>query len=384
MINKHNKQKIVLQLRSSIGFFGAENVIAELAKQLSNSNYHPIVGVMEDKRSPHIELAEVAERYNLETKKFKCSRQFNLSTALAIRSFIDQRGIDIIHSHGYKANIYSLLAASFKNVKLVATCHPWITNNLPVKLYAWLDKSLLNRFDRIVTISDEIREEILKHNLSESKVSVIDNGIDISRFMNGYNRNDLAKEFDIKPGDIVVGTIGRLSEEKGQKNFIEAAKSLTEKFENLKFLIVGDGPLKQELRAHVSSLKLNNNFIFTGVSENIPKVLALMDIFVLPSLTEGMPMVLLEAMAAKKPVVATTVGAIPRLISDKKSGCLVEPNDPVALKNALEFLLNNKDEREAIAHTGYEIVVQKYSSEEMARKYIDVFNQVYNDIDGLV
>ena len=371
-------KKKILQLRSSIGFFGAENVVLELAKQLSNTIYHPIIGVMEDSRNPHIELAEVAERHNLESRIFKCSRQIDLRTVFAIRSFIDQRCIDIIQPHGYKANLYSLLAASFKNVKLVATCHPWITNDLPLKIYAWLDKSLLNRFDRIVTISDEIREEILKHNLSESKVSVIDNGIDLTRFKNSYNRNDLAKEFGIKPGNIVIGTIGRLSQEKGQKNLIEAAKSLIEKFENLKVLIVGDGPLRQELHAQVSSLGLKNHFVFTGVSENIPKVLALMDVFVLPSLTEGLPMVLLEAMAAKKPVIATTVGVIPRLISDKKSGCLVDANDPNALTNVIEYLLNNREKREDIAQRGHEIVVEKYSSQEMTKKYIDIFDRILN------
>ena len=108
----------ILQLRSSIGFFGAENVVAELAKQLSNNSYHPIVGVIKNSRDPHIELAEVAERYNIETKIFKCTGQFDLRTAIAIRNFIKQRDIDIIHAHGYKANFYTLLATLFKNVNL--------------------------------------------------------------------------------------------------------------------------------------------------------------------------------------------------------------------------------------------------------------------------
>jgi glycosyltransferase involved in cell wall biosynthesis len=378
MLKKHKKQKVILQLRSSSGFFGAENVVIELAKQLSNSNYHPIVGVFEDSRNPHIELAQVAESHNLETKIFKCSGQFDLRIVFAIRNFINQRSIDIIHSHGYKANFYSLLATLFNNVKFIATCHPWIKTNLALKFYSWFDKSLLKKSDHVVAISDEIKDAVLENGVARNKISVIENGIDVSRFNIEYDRNELVKEFDITPGNKVIGTIGRLSEEKGQKNFIDAAKTLREKFENLVFMIVGDGPLLDELRTQVSRLDLQDYFIFTGVSENIPKVLALMDIFVLPSLTEGLPMVLLEAMAAKKPIVATDVGAIPRLVLDKKSGCLVKPHDSNALIKAITFLLNNKDERNKMAQRGHEIAVTKYSSEEMAKKYIKIFDQLCN------
>jgi len=379
MFKRQTKQKIILQLRSSIGFFGAENVVLELAKQLSNSNYHPIVGVIENSRNPHIELAEVAESHNLETKIFKCAGQLDLRTVFAIRNFIKQQNIDIIHSHGYKANFYSLLATSFKNVNLVATCHPWIKTSFAVKLYSWLDKSLLKKSNHVVAISEEIKDEVLESGLARKKISVIENGIDVSRFLNKYDRNEIFKEFDIEPDKKIIGTIGRLSKEKGQSNFIDAAKALIEKFDNLVFMIVGDGPLRDELRAHVSNLGLQDNFIFTGVSENIPKVFALLDIFVLPSLTEGLPMVLLEAMAAKKPIVATAVGAIPRLISDKRSGCLVKPKDTDGIIKAVEFMLNNTDDKTKIAQRGYEIVCTKYSSDEMAKKYIRIFDQLKNN-----
>ena len=370
------KKTKILQLRSSIGFFGAENVVAELSKQLSNYGYHPIVGVIENSKSPHIELAEVAERYNLETKIFKCSGQFDLSTAIAIRNFIRQRDIDILHSHGYKANFYSLLATIFKNINLIATCHPWIKTNLMVKFYSWFDKLQLNRFNRIVVISEEIKHEILMSGVSENKVTVIDNGIDVSRFMKSFNRNELFKAFDINPDKKVIGTIGRLSEEKGHIIFIEAAKTLLEKFPNLLFIIVGDGPLREELEAKVLHFSIQDHFIFTGVSDDIPKVLAIMDIFVLPSLTEGLPMVLLEAMAAKKPIIATDVGAIPRVIIDRKSGHLVKPNDTNALIEAVIFLLNNQDYSSQMAQKGYEIINNKYSAKEMTRKYMRVYEQL--------
>ena len=370
------KKTKILQLRSSVGFFGAENVIAELSKQLSEYGYHTIIGVLENSKSPHIELAKVAEQYNLETKIFKCTGQFDFSTAISIRTFIKEQDIDIIHSHGYKANFYALLATLIKNVSLIATCHPWIKINLKVKIYSWFDKLLLNRFNRIVVISEEIKQDILKSGVSENKVTVIDNGIDISRFSNKHKSNDFLKEYNIKPAKKIIGTIGRLSEEKGQKFFIEAAKVLLEKYPDLFFMIVGDGPLKEELQTKALHYRIQDHLIFTGISDNIPKILAGMDIFVLPSLTEGLPMVLLEAMAAKKPIIATDVGAIPRVISDRKSGHLIKPGNTNELIEALTILLNDQSYTSRIAQNGYETAINKYSAKEMTKKYVEIYEQL--------
>ncbi|MFW9973295.1 MAG: glycosyltransferase family 4 protein [Candidatus Odinarchaeota archaeon] len=370
------KKKKILQLRSSNGFFGAENVIIELSRQLSNSNYHPVIGVIENSKNPHIELAEAAERYNIETEIFKCKGQFDISTANKIRGFIKQNEIEIIHSHGYKANFYALLAALFMKVNLIATCHPWIKINLIIKFYSWLDKLLLNRFDEIVVISEEIKREILMSGVFESKITIINNGIDISRFMNNYNRDEILKSFDIIPDKIIIGTVGRLSEEKGHIILIEAAKKLLENFPNLIFMIVGDGPLRKELEAKVLDLGIQDHFSFTGISDDIPKALAAMDIFVLPSLTEGLPMALLEAMAATKPIIATDVGAIPKLIINGKNGRLIEPGDSNALIEATTFLLNNQNYTAHIAKKGYETVINKYSAKGMAEKYINIFDKL--------
>jgi len=370
------RQKGILQLSSNVGFFGAENVIFELAKELSRMDYQPVVGVFRNTQNPHVELAEVTQKHNIEAKVFDCNGRFDLRTIFSIKDFVKRNNIRIIHSHGYKTNMYALLAGQSENVPLIATCHPWITPTFKMKMYAWLDKIWLNRFDKIVAISDEVRMKILGRGVDETKVLIIDNGIDIRRFGKNFDINPIRQEFNIKPEAQVIGTIGRLSEEKGHALFINAAKMLLDDFANLFFIIVGDGPFREKLQKQAVELGLQNHLLFTGICNDIPKILALMDIFVLPSLTEGLPMVLLEAMAAKKPIIATNVGDIPRVIQQNETGLLVRPNDVYGLKEAITTLLNHKDKAVSLAQKAYSKVAQDFSSECMARKYLEIYEDL--------
>jgi len=363
-----------------MGFFGVENTIMELSKELSRiSPYLPIIGVFKNAQNPHIELAELARLHNLDAKVFECRGPLDLKAAFSIREFIKRNGVKIVHSHGCKANFYALLSTRFinNNLALSATCYPWndITYSFKGKLYSYLDKSWLNRFDRIITDSDETRLEILRRGLPRTKVLTIDNGIDVSRFENIIDTSEVQKTFGIKTQQEIIGTIGRLSEEKGHFLFIEMARELLEDFPNLSFLIVGDGPLKEKLQKKVSELGLQEHILFTGIRSDIPEILSVIDIFVLPSLSEGLPMVLLEAMAAKKPVVATNVGAVPRVITHNETGIIVRP-DVRDLKDGVIVLLKDKTKAKRLGWKAYCKIKEQFSSTRMAQKYIEVYEQV--------
>lgn len=371
-------EKKVLQLRSSLGYFGAENVIIELARSLSAMEYHPIVGVFNNTYCPHIEMVDVAKKYGLNTKIFDCKSPLSLKTIIDIRKYIKENNIDIIHSHGYKTNFFALLANLFENKPLVCTCHPWTETgyNLKAKIYSWLDKLILNRFDKIVAVSSNVKEEIFKSGITQEKVSVIENGIDIHRFSNRFDKRELYQKYKIESNRTIIGTIGRLVPEKAHDVLIEAAKLIIENYPDVCFLIVGDGPLRGYLEDKVKELRLQKHIIFTGVSNNIPEVLALIDIFVLSSISEGFPMVLLEAMAAKKPIVTTKVGEIPNVISDNEDGVIVSPNDKAELKRGIEYLLKEKEKAELFAQRAYAKVVQHFSARVMAENYIKVYEKL--------
>ena len=368
-----NKVKI-LHLISSAGFFGAENVVIELAKQLLASNYEPIIGVFNNIHNNHTEIADVAKSYNLKVKLFTCNGQFDLKTIMTIRNFIKKNDILIIHSHGYKSNFYALMANLYnKNLSSITTCHLWTQASFKNRIYESLDKKWLNRFDRIVTVSDELMDEVLTRRISESKVTTIYNGIDLDRFNDVFNINDIRKKLNIPSHFKVIGTIGRLNEQKGHVFIIESAPQILKAFPDTIFVIVGDGYLKQTLQEKVVDAKLEKNFIFTGIYKNIPEILAAMDIFILPSLAEGLPMALLEAMAAKKPIIASKVGSIPDVIIPNETGLLIEPRDVSSLEKSIIELLNDKNKAARLAENGYKTIINKFSSKIMAKKYLDIY-----------
>jgi glycosyltransferase involved in cell wall biosynthesis len=368
-------KKTVLQLRSSIGFFGAENVIVELAKGLQHTDYRPIIGVFKNGSPAAETLAAVAQRHDIATVSFRDQRPFDHRAARAIRCFIKENQIDLVHSHGYKANVYAQAVKHGTATRALATCHPWTetTYSLRSRVYTQIDKFLLPRFDRVVAISEEVKAQVLRAKVPSHKVEVISNGIDLERFRASGEKQKIRAVLGLPAEGILVGTIGRLVQEKGQHLLIEAAARLAMNFSNVYYLIAGDGPLREDLQDRARQAGLESRFIFLGVSDQIPQLLNLMEMFVLPSLSEGLPMVILEAMAAKRPIIATNVGAIPHVLRHQESGLIVEPN-ATDLAGAIAFLLNNPATAQRFGERAFDRVRDNYSSEKMTQAYVAVYD----------
>lgn len=366
----------ILHLISSSGLFGAERVVIELSKSLKNTHdCHPIVGVIKNAYNPHIEVAEEAKANHIDSVIFTCKGQFDLKLVSLIRRYIKNNKVDIIHCHGYKSNFYGLLSAKNK-LPLVTTNHNWLTHHWKLKVYCFLDGLWMRYFDRIVAVSDGIKRDMLRYKIPEKKIMVIDNGIDVGRFNRKIATEDIKKEFGINGNIKVIGTIGSLKFEKGHVYLLRVAREVIKSFKDVKFFIVGDGPLRKQLEDEAKNLGIEKNIIFTGLRNDVPELLSIMDIFVLPSIKEGLPMVLLEAMASKKPVVATKVGAIPKIINDNKSGILVEPQDIIGLKDVIINLIKDSGKAERLALEGYEKVKKDFSSERMCRKYLNLYSEL--------
>ena len=366
----------VLHLISSSGFFGAENVLVELSRELRHSTFSPIIGVFNNLHNPHLEVAEEAKRHNLPVAIFPCAGRLDMKTIFLIRRFLEEQKIDIIHTHGYKSNLYAVGASlgKSKNISLITTCHNWLGDSPKMRFYAWLDKFLLNRFNKVVAVSDTLKQEILRHNIAPTKVLTIHNGIDIHRFDNHKKTHSIKKDFGIREDWNVIGTVGRLSEEKGLIYLIHAAERVLKDNPQVVFLIVGDGPLREALERKYNLAHI----IFTGIRNDVPDLYRCMDIFLLPSLKEGLPMVLLEAMASRLPVVATRVGAIPSAVKDGDTGLLIEPGSEEEIERALLHLLNNQALAKSIGQNGYRHVKKHFSSETMARAYLNVYRELTN------
>ena len=363
----------VLHLISSGGMYGAESVVAALARDASQAEAPSCVGVFQNLHVPENQVSELLERTGVRVRRIPCDGRFDWQVTGRICEIAKAEKIQILHAHGYKADIFGYFAAKRMNIPILATCHLWTRQTLTIRVYEFLDRLILKRFDAVVAVSKRIADEAVLNGIPRGKVSVIDNGIDMEPF--AAATPTLAGELDAN-GLTVIGTVGRLVEQKGMQHFLAAAKFALDKNPKLKFVIVGDGPDRRALGQLACNLGIARNVVFAGSRTDMPGVYVSFDIFVLASLAEGLPMALLEAMASGRPCVATRVGAIPSVITSGECGLLVEPGDDRALYQALDKCIVNVDWRRTIGESGRNRVREKFSSLRMTRKYLRIYQQL--------
>jgi len=240
-------------------------------------------------------------------------------------------------------------------------------------MYAYVDQLVLRRFKHVVAVSDEIAREIVDSGVPSAKVSVIDNGIDLAAFRNPCPK--VGAEFRTS-GMRIVGAVGRLVDQKGFDYLLRAIPRILERFPNTVFLIAGEGTERAKLEALASELNIAGQVHFMGARSDMPNVYASFDVFALSSLNEGMPIALIEAMATAKPVVATRVAAVPKLVIDGETGLLIEPRSPEALSDAVCQLLENSALCERLGRAARARIEQQFSSEVMAQRYLKLYRQL--------
>jgi len=363
----------ILQLISSYGFFGSENVVFEHAMELKKRDVENTIGVFENSHNPHTELYERASEAGLNAVVFKCNGKVDIGAINAVRTYIRDEDVDVLHSHGYKSNIYGFAASKLTGRPIVSTCHNWIAADLKTRLYYKIDKRILPYFNKVVAVSDAIVKELAVIGVKPDKVELIFNGIGTERFRD-VDRS-MRKEFGIGEGTMVVGSVGRLVEEKGLDLLLEAAASVLVRFPKTVFLLVGDGPLRAALEDKATALNISDKIIFVGIRKDIPRVYSAFDIFVLPSLLEGLPMVLLEAMAAARPILTSSVGAIPKVINDGRQGLLIPPGDVGAIEGGLLRLLGDRDFSDKLGKGALKRLEEGFSSSYMSSRYIEVYEE---------
>jgi len=362
-----------LQLISSAGHYGAENMLLNLAKSLERLGCTSVLGVFENLHRPNTEIAEHARQVGLQTVAIRCQGRADREAVRAIRSHIETQRIDLVHTHGYKADIYGYAAARTLPTPLIATCHNWTGASVSLRLYAPLDRWALRRFHRTVAVSEGVAAALRRGGVAPDKITTIRNGVDVAVF--SAARPTLAAEIG-KGNRLVVGMVSRLVRSKGADYFLRAARDVLCCSPETLFVLVGEGPARKELERLALELGIENKVIFTGQHADMPGVYASLDVFVLPSLNEGMPLTVLEAQAANRAVIASRVGAIPQLIQHRETGLLVEPGDVAGLRNTILELLADASLRAGLAARGQERVREHYSAEGMASRYLSLYQDL--------
>lgn len=300
---------------------------------------------------------------------------------ILIRHF-QEKGFDIIHAHKPKDSLVSGLACWLVgHGQLVRTLHglwePFTgIQKLKMKSYAYLDE-LANRYlvKLLVTVTEDIRGS-LSRVYAANKMVCIHNGMDLDRIRIGVAGSVIRRELGILPNWIVIGTVGRLTPVKGHVHLLRAMQQILRRHGEIKLLIVGDGPLRTELERLARELSIEGSVIFCGHRSDVWDFIDALDVFVLPSLHEGIPMVLLEALALSKAVVASRVGGIPEVLEDGVSGLLVETGDSLQLARAIESLIEDPGKAKQLGIYGRARVQQHFTCQLMASRTVEVYRRL--------
>jgi len=357
----------VLYLSSSSGPGGAEQMLCSLAASLDRTRFRPIVALFRPGW-----LKEQCESLGIETYIFPSGGIFQSEWIKACVHLVRRENVTIIHAHEFDANVQGTLAAFLARTPIIATIHG--------KHYYWtalrrrIAYRFISRYATMVAVSHDLKEFIAqKLGIVRDRIKVVHNGVSPLPPISHEDANSFRTKLGIPPCDQVVGVVGSLYSVKGHRFLFEAVPCVLQRFPDTTFLIIGRGELEVALKEQVERLGVGKKVMFLGLRHDVPQLLAAMDIFALPSLSEGLSMAILEAMMAGKPVIATRVGGNPELIEEGRTGLLVESESSQALVKALEILLCNRDVARQMGIAGREKAQSEFGVDGMVRQYAALY-----------
>lgn len=292
----------------------------------------------------------------------------------------------LVHTHTSKAGILGRIAAKAAGVPKVA--HTFHGHTFYGYFGIWMSKIVVatERFaagfaDKITVLTELEKEDLIKFKIAPpAKIAVINSGLELDIYKEvNIDVASKKKALQIEPEVLVVGMIGRLEPVKGPEYFIEAAKFISERFSKVKFLVVGEGSLRNKLEDSCKKLNISEKFIFTGWREDVAEILPILDVLVLPSLNEAVGRILIEAGACGVAAVATRVGGVAEIVKDGETGILVAPKDAYSLAKAVISLLEDEGKRLKMKEAAKKWIDDKFSASKMAKRFSDLYEELLKD-----
>ncbi|SFS16756.1 Glycosyltransferase involved in cell wall bisynthesis [Granulicella pectinivorans] len=355
----------VLHLISSGGLYGAESVILSLCRNMNAGGDQCEVVVFGNLPRPNLELHEALVEMDVKSHVLECSGPLDRTVPRRLRALIETSDPDVLHAHGYKADVYAWLALRSSSLPLVSTCHTWYDNDMAARVYGIIDRLVLRQYTAVVAVSQAVEERLKDAGVLPRKIWLIRNGIDLNPFLSIPLRDGgIGTEHTLH-----IGLGGRLTREKGIDVFLRAAHGVLEVLPDVRFSVAGDGPDRVELQCLIDELHIEGNVRLLGRCLDMPLFYASLDMLVSSSRQEGLPIGLLEAMASGLPVIATAVGEVPKMILNGRTGTLVPPEDVEALTREMLRLLGDPHIRTCYGHTARRLVSKEFSASRMTAEY---------------
>ncbi len=318
-------------------------------------------------------MAEILTAEGIPYHVFSRSGKLDLGLIGKLTARLRKERVQIVHTHHLNQLLYAGIAGRLAGARVIHTEHEFylLSRRRARRLLRVLSKVA----DRVTAVAEPVTEFLRTEvGIPPSKLTTIPNGVDIGRFQSA--RRIDRSVWGWSNEDVVIGCVARLEPEKGHAVLFDAFQSVHAKYPRARLLLVGDGSEGDQLMAKARGLGLHGAIQFLGIRHDIPEVLATCDVITLPSSREGLPMVLLEAMAARKPVVATRVGSVPDVVTDGESGFLLSSGDTHALAGALCVLVQDSNKRNVLADEGYKIVERRFNFARTLQMYQEVYARV--------
>lgn len=370
-----NRKVNILQYIETSGPGGAETVLVNIAHHLNRDRFRPSVIVHQSDW-----LHEQLKKADIPTRVIPCQRSWDIGF---LRQFIRacrEQQIDLIHSHLYGASLYACLAGFILRVPVIATFHnELLLPGSPVRFMRLKNVLIRHLASKIVLVADFMKGDyVIKGKYPPEKLVTVYNGIEFAPLDSSDHSNELRRELSLEQTDLLVGHVANFRAPKGHRYLIEAAALVCSGEPRARFLLVGDfgdGAIKAEVDKIIADNNLEDKIILTGFRSDAGQLLQIMDVFVLPSISEGHPLSVVEAMVAGKPVVATNVGGLPEIVKSEETGFLVEPRDVAGLAEKVSLLLNDEQLRVKMGSRGRELATSRFSLTAMMSEYEKLYEE---------
>lgn len=361
---------VVLDARVVTGAGGGpDKTILNSPRFLEPLGYKMVCAYLHPPNDPGFEvLRGKAAKYRAPLAEVPDRGAWDWRVVTAALAICKRENVTVWHGHDYKTNALGLLLKRLWPMRLVTTVHGWVQHTRRTPLYYRIDQLCLPRYERVICVSDDLLESCLASGVPARNCVLLENGIDTAEYTRRQTPAEARAALGLPPDGVVIGAVGRLSGEKGFDVLIRSTRALLSRGLDVRTVIVGEGGERASLEALIRELDLGDRVRLAGWQAEVQPYFEAMDVFALSSLREGLPNVLLEAMALEVPIVSTRVNGTPRLVQDGRNGFLVNAGDAEGLTTALAGLVGNPALRAVFRAAGRRTVETRYSfATRMAR-----------------
>jgi glycosyltransferase involved in cell wall biosynthesis len=351
----------VVHLIGSTGIYGAERWILAQMRYVDQSMTAVSVINLVDRADEESAIVKEAQKRGYDAHDFHTGGRFSLVGALRLAKLVSRRGFTILHSHGYKSDTIGLIAAKLADVRAISTPHGWSKNGeLKISVYEKIARLCLRFFNCVCPLSSTLYEGLYRSGIKASRLQLIPNGVDVEEIDEARTQSKVTEKKRI-------GYVGQFVEGKRLQDLVEGFFRLDRK--DCELFLIGDGPCRKSILDRIGARNGHAVVHCPGYTATRLEYLKSFDVFVLPSLSEGTPRCIMEAHAARVPVVATNIPGVRTLVQPGQTGLLVAPRNPSSLAEAINRILNSPDLGERLASAGRKLVEERFSAATMAAEY---------------